>query len=404
VTRIIDSVTLDNAATGGQTATVAEPSLACSGRRLMVAGNWFASRSTDAGEQWTFLNPFSEFPADSGSFCCDQLLTYVRSHRLWVWLLQYSAQGSGNIVRLAISSTGAPGSWTWWDTAPVDVNAGWDGWWFDYPDMYASDGHLLLSSNLYGIVDSRWKRACVLRIPLDELRERGALDRSMWSTDRVGSLRFARGSAATAWFASHAESGAAVELFSWDDDETQVDTFRVDVGAWNDSDYRSVLMGGTDWLARADGRITASWLVDRVLGFAWNAGADATHDHPYIRSSRIALDTMTVVDEPNLWSSDRAWAYPSVGLNRRGDVGITAFTGGPSEAITHTVGHLGPDGTWQMKAAAVSSHDPRNAAWGDYLDIQPDPTRRTYWMATGFTLQGGSARSDIVPHVVTFAP
>jgi len=226
----------------------------------------------------------------------------------------------------------------------------------------------------------------------------------MWSTDRVGSLRFARGSASTAWFASHAESGAAVELFSWDDDETQVDTFRVDVGAWNDSDYRSVLMGGTDWLARADGRITASWLVDRVLGFAWNAGADATHDHPYIRSSRIALDTMTVVDEPNLWSSDRAWAYPSVGLNRRGDVGITAFTGGPSEAITHTVGHLGPDGTWQMKAAAVSSHDPRNAAWGDYLDIQPDPTRRTYWMATGFTLQGGSARSDIVPHVVTFAP
>ncbi len=329
---------------------------------------------------------------------------YVRSHRLWVWLLQYQPQGSGNIVRLAVSSTSAPGTWTWRDTAPVDVTPTWDGWWFDYPDMYASNDHLLLSFNLYGVNDNRWKRACVLRFPLDDLKARDSLTRAAWSTDQVGSLRFARGSSDTAWFASHAVFGAVVELFSWRDDSTSVDRRAVGVGDWNDSDYRSRLPSGSNWLARADGRITACWLVDGVLGVAWNAGADADHDHPFIRCSRIDLASSSLVDEPDLWSSDRAWAYPAAGLNERGDVGISAFAGGAAVPITHAVGHLDRDAVWRMRAVAESTHDPANEAWGDYLDIQADPTRRTYWMATGFTLQGGSARSDIVPHTVTFAP
>ncbi len=404
MTRIIDTVALDDGATGGQTATVAEPSLACSGRRLMVAGNWFASRSADGGDTWTFLNPFSEFPSTSGSFCCDQLLTYVRSHRLWVWLLQYQAQGTGNIVRLAVSSTGAPGTWTWWDTSPTAVDPAWDGWWFDYPDLLATDHHLMVSFNLYGVNDNRWKRACVMRFRLDELRERGALTRSAWSTDRVGSLRFARGSSDVAWFVSHAEFGPVVQAFSWADDATTVNRTSIDVAPWNDGDYRSPLPTGQDWLARADDRITACWLADGVLGVAWNAGADADHPHPFIRCSRIDLATSSVVDEPDLWSSDRAWAYPAVGLNQRGDVGLTAFSGGGSTPITHVVGHLARDGGWRVRSVGESTHDPANQAWGDYLDIQPDPRRRTYWMATGFLLQGGPTRGDITPHVVTFAP
>lgn len=35
---------------------------------------------------------------------------------------------------------------------------------------------------------------------------------------------------------------------------------------------------------------------------------------------------------------------------------------------------------WQMALGDASSHQPHARAWGDYLDIQPDPRRKTYWM------------------------
>ncbi len=404
MTRIVSTSMLDAAATGGQTATVNEPSVASSGKRILVAGNWFASRSTDGGASWTFVDPFSEFPASPGGFCCDQVLAYVGSRRLWVWLLQYQTSGAGNIFRLAVSSTGAPGTWTWWDTRPTDIDPAWSGLWFDYPDLLAGPDHLWISFNLYGVADSVWERAVVVRFDLDDLDARGAVDRAAWSTQLTGALRFARGAGDTMWFAGHGDDNRTVHLFSWDDDGSQVDEFVVDISPWNERDYESPLADGVDWLARADGRNTGCWLSGDVVGIAWSAGADADHDHPFVRVAHLSLDTLDVVAEPDLWSGDRAWAYPAVGLNRRGDVAMSAFCGGGQVPVTHAVGWLTDDGVWDMASAAVSTHSPANEAWGDYVDVQPDPRRKTYCMASGFTLQGSSSRSGIVPEVVTFAP
>ncbi len=403
MTRIVETVSLGSADTGGATATVNEPSVACSGRRMMVAGNWYASRSTDGGDTWTFVNPFNEFPAGAGTFCCDQLVTYVSSHRLWVWLLQYRVEGDGNIFRVAVSSTGAPGTWTWWDTAPTDIDAGWSGLWFDYPDLIAGPDHLWVSFNLYRVSDSGWQRAVVMRYELAALAARGALERAAWSTERSGGLRFARGAGPTMWFTGHGDDAETVHLFSWAAGDQHVDEFTATVTPWNETDYASIVPDGADWLARTDGRITGCWLDRDHLGLAWNAGADAHHDHPFVRVVRLDRGTLALVDEPDLWAADRAWAYPAVGLNRRGDVGMAAFCGGGAVPVTHAVGTL-RDGRWDMTGAAVSTHGPANAAWGDYIEVTPHPSRTTYWLSSGFTLQGGSGRTDIVPHVVTFAP
>lgn len=403
MTRIVNIASLSASATGGQTATVSEPSLASSGKRMFVAGNWFASRSTNGGETWSRVNPFTEFPSANGSFCCDQMLTYVRSRRLWIWLLQYQVDNDSNIFRLAVSKTGAPSSWTWWDTRPTDINPGWSGLRFDYPDLMAGSDHLWVSFNVYGVSDVSWERAVVMRFGLDALNARGEIERAAWSTTLAGGLRFTRGAGRTMWFAGHAEDHETVRLFSWDDDETQVDEFAATVTPWNETDYVSIVPGGADWLARADGRITGCWIDGDHIGVAWSAGADAEHDHPYIRVARLSSASLDVVDEPDLWSSDRAWAYPAVALNQRGDVGMSAFCGG-SVPVTHLVGKLGAGGEWDMEVVARSTHGPANQAWGDYVDIAPDPARKTYWNATGFTLQGGGARGNVVPHVVTFAP
>ncbi len=405
MTRILKDIPLDQVATGAQTGTICEPALGASGKRILVVGNWFASRSTNGGKSWLFIDPYTELPDTGAGVCCDQLVHYSRTWRLWIWLLQFRKSRDGNIVRVAVSSTGAPGSWTWWDTAPTDVEPGWSRTWFDYPDLIETAGNLLLSFNLYSVSDNSWRRAVVLRFSLRELKARGALARQAWSTSQAGSLRFARGPAASAIFASQSSSMAGVIVYEWPDEAETVTAITVPVTDWSDGPYVSNGPGDAPWLQRLDDRITGGWRAKGVIGFAWSAAADTNHPQPFIRVVRIDESSRSLIDEPDLWSSTQAWAYPAISPNRRGDVGITAFHGGGDSHPCHAVGLFDErNNIWKMVTGARSTHAPRNGAWGDYLDIQPDPSRKTYWMATGYVLNGGSNRRNIEPRVTIFKP
>lgn len=412
MTRIIKNMGLDDTATSTQTGTICEPSVAASGKRMMITGNWFASRTTDGGQHWSFVDPFSELPSTGPGVCCDQLIHYSKSKRLWVWLLQFIKTPSGNIFRVAVSNSGAPGTWAWWDTAPTDIDPSWSGLWFDYPDLVETNNHLLLSFNLFTTATDRWQQAAVIRFSMDELKARGSINRQAWSSNQVGSLRFARGSddsigarsaGEKAVFASHGAD--TVVIHEWPDAQSNVVEFEVNVTPWRGRDYQSLGPDGKPWLKRVDGRITAGWNADGVLGFAWTAAADSTHPHPYIRAIRVDDASGTLIDEPNLWSSECAWAYPAASPNRRGDVGLTAFCGGQANHPAHAVGFFDEKRhAWDMSVSAISTDAPHNGAWGDYLDIQPDPSRKTYWVASGFTLNGGSNRRNVEPRVVIFGP
>jgi len=405
MTRILQDIALDDAATSTQTGTICEPSLAVSGKRMMITGNWFASRSRNGGADWSFVDPFSELPSTGPGVCCDQLVLYSKSHRLWIWLLQFQKTASGNIFRVAVSSTGASGSWVWWDTMPTDIDANWNNLWFDYPDKLETENHILFSFNLFNTSNDHWQRAAVIRFSLDELKHRGAVTRQGWSTDEVGSLRFAKGSTDTAIFASQSAVNPELMVFEWPDLQPTVSEFSVPVTDWSESNYRSNGPGGTPWLERLDGRITGGWRSNGVIGFAWCAAADSQHPHPYIRVARINETTGDLIDEPDLWSSECAWAYPATAPNQRGDVGITAFCGGPNNHPAHSVGWFDESQSgWEMTTGAISTHGPHNGAWGDYLDIQADPSRKTYWVASGYILNGGSNRRNVEPRVVVFKP
>ncbi len=405
MTAIVDRFELGATATGGQAGTITEPSIASSGKRVIMTGNWFCSRSTTGGQNWTFVDPYTELPPAGAGFCCDQLVHYCKSRRLWIWLLQFSKDANGNLIRVAVSSTGKPGTWTWWDTRPQDIDQNWTGVWLDYPDMAESGTHLLLSFNVFSTTTDRWQRAVVFRLPLDQLKARKELTREAWSTTRFGSLRFARGMGTTAMFSSLSYIRPSLQLFRWPDSENEVSQVSVQVTPWSDGPYASGTDATSSWLNRVDDRVTACWNANGVVGAAWTASADAEHPFPYVRVVRIASSSNELIDEPDLWSSDRAWAYPAISPNRRGDVGIVAFCGAGGRHPTLGVGCLDEStGSWNMTLGAASTHQPAVKAWGDYLDISPDPRRKTYWMASGFTLRGGGSRANIVPRVLVFKP
>jgi hypothetical protein len=403
VVSIVTTRRLDDAATGTATGTVNEPTVATSGRRILVTGNWFASRSTDGGATWSQLSPFTEFPEDRGPFCCDQIAHYVRSHRLWVWLLQYVAVGPSNVYRLAVSATGASGTWDTWDIAPTDLDPTWTDVWLDYPDLAVSDGHLWVSCNVFDASD-RWRAAAVVRLRLDNLVARTALAPEVWTTRSAGSLRFIQGAGDTMWFASTSAGSARLRVFAWPDAAATVSSWSVPVSAWTASGYSSRGPGGAEWLSRADWRVTAAWRSRGQLGFAWTAGPRTGRPHPYVKVVRLDEATVTLHDEPDLWSQTGAWAYPAAAPNGRGDVGIAAFFGGPTHPA-HAVGMLDETtATWSMALTATSTHGPAQASWGDYLVVRPHPRSTTRWMASGFTLQGGTDRRFVEPLVVEFGP
>lgn len=396
---IIKNNGLSDTDTSTRTSSVCEPTAAANTSQAMMTGNWFASFSTTGGAQWVYVDPFTRFPPSAGGFCCDQIVQYNPRHRIWIWLLQYITDASGeNIFRLAICRETAFGSWYYWDFVPSGVSSSFSGSWFDYPDLASTDDNLFVTFNMFR--GNAWQRAVVFRFPLVTLASGGSLGYRWWSTTSNGSLRLCRGAGATMYFGSH-NSFRQLRVFEWPDSGTGITSRDVDVRAWAGGAYSAPGPGGADWLVRLDPRITAAWVAGGVIGFMWTANRDATHPLPFIRVSRIREGTGTVVDEPDIWSRQSAWCYPAAAPNASGQLGFTAFYGGGTRHPGHVVG-VREGNSWRAVLTRTSTHGPRDSAWGDYLSCVPHYDQTHRWVASGYTLQGGTDRRHIEPRYVEF--
>ncbi len=398
---VLQNIGLDDAATSQQTGTVCEPTVAAAGTQIFVTGNWFASRSADGGIHWTLIDPFTELPSAAGGFCCDQLVLRCRTQKLWIWILQYSQDNHTNVLRIAASATGAPGSWHWWDFSPGMLNPAWRKLWFDYPDLAESDGAIWLTSNVFDSKDA-WKRAVVLKLSTATMLAGGTLNYRWWSTAAHGSLRFVQGARDTMYFGSQ-NGTSGLRVFEWKDSGSNVGYWDVTVTPWGTGPFSSKGPGGVEWLSRCDDRITGAWLAGGQLGFLWTSSRMPGRPHPFIRVARIDIAARSLVDEPDLWSPDFSLAYPAAASNSKSRVGITAFIGGGTRHPCHLVGVRDDSaGTWEIRIAKASTHGPSDGKWGDYLSIRRHGSRPSTWVASGYTLQGGTARKNIEPRVVHF--
>ena len=396
---LLQNVGLPDTASSENTSSICEPTAAANETQAFMTGNWFASSSASGGASWSFVNPFTRFAATAGGFCCDQVVLYNPRHRIWIWLLQYSAGANGeNIFRLAISREATFGSWYYWDFAPRGVNAAWAGTWFDYPDMAFTDQHLFVTFNMF--LGQAWQRAVVFRFPLATLAAGTSLGYRVWPTTSNGSIRLCRGPGATMYMGSH-NTANQIRVFNWADSAAAISSSNVNVRPWMAGAYSAPGPGGANWLGRTDSRITGASVGGGTIAFMWTANRDSTHPMPYIRVVRIRQSGLTLLDEPDIWSNTAAWAYPAAASNSQGVLGFTAFYGGGAQHPGHVVGIRTATG-WSTQLTRVSSHGPLNGAWGDYLSCTPHNASNTQWVASGYTLQGGTARRNIEPRYVRF--
>ena len=396
---LLQNLGLSDAATSQLTSTVCEPTAAVNDRQGFMTGNWFASSSTDGGANWTFVDPFTSFPASAGGFCCDQVVVYNARHRIWIWLLQYSSTSAGgNIFRIAVCRDTQFGQWYYWDFAPGNLNTAWAQQWFDYPDMAATNDNLFATFNMFQ--GNAWQRAVVFRFPLATLASGASLGYRWWATTNHGSIRLTRGAGATMYMGSHT-SVSQMRVFQWPDSATGLSWTDVNVRPWSAGAYSAPGPGGVNWLGRLDSRITGAWVGAGTIGFMWSANRDSSHPLPYIRVVRLRESSKALVDEPDIWSRTAGWAYPAAAPNAEGIAGFTAFYGGGTRHPSHVVGVKTASG-WSTTITRAGTHSPPDQSWGDYLSCVAHHPTGAQWVASGYTLQGGTTRRHIEPRYVRF--
>lgn len=400
---ILKKISLPFSATNGQTSTVGEPSLAINKNQILYSGNWYACKSIDNGETWKYLNPYTFLSPPSTDFCCDQSIIYDPSRNLTFWVLQYNQDSNGeNTFRIAVKkgATLNDNQWYWWDFQS-QINNDWKNHWFDYNHVALSNNFLYVGTNLFKGDD--WVKCIIFKISLDELADENSnLNFAFYESISNGSLRCTLGAKDVMYFAS-INSNKSIKVFEWPENTDQVTEKVVNVSSFNATrNYSAPSPDGYNWLSRCDERITGAWVTNDILGFMWTVDLKGSKPYPYVRVVRINLKDMVLIDEPDIWSPNYAYAYPDACPNKNGEVGITLYRGGGSKYPSHVIGYLETNGTWKLLVTKESTNGPADETWGDYVTCRSYTEDSQSWIAAGLTLQGGSSYKHVEPLFIQF--
>lgn len=397
---------------------VGEPTVAATPTEVLVTGNWYSALSLDGGKTFSALDPnqlFANDPIGNG-FCCDQVAFFDERTDTTFWLLQGTKNTRGNAFRILI----AKGSkrlrnqdWFFIDVTSPQV-VGSEGFWLDFPSFAASTSHIFISANVFSATgDEAWAGATVIRIPKEPLLKEEQPAATTWMTQTFGSPRLVEGAKETMYWASHGSTGN-LAVWSWPDAASQpVGPLNVDIEPWTaesnaSSEDHSPL--GRPWLKRLDGRITAGWAAQGTIGFAWTAREDNRFKLPHARvailsdplpASPGAFGSVKPLAEPHIWSDSFALAYPAVGADAKGRVGVSMSIGGRTMFPTHAIGVLTRNGDsfkWGFAVPTKAVNTPacpkedgtidRNCGvWGDYFVVRPHPARDGSWVSVGYSVQ-----------------
>jgi hypothetical protein len=159
---------------------------------------------------------------------------------------------------------------------------------------------------------------------------------------------------------------------------------------------------GTNWLGRANRRLTGATITGHEGWFAWtaNAGGANRRPHPYIQIAQVDLNAFTAVNNHNIWDPAAATAYPALSTNSDDEVGIAYFRGGGTSFVDQVIGIVTPPEKYVVAQAGVRGPVGNNC--GDYLAVRRHNPDGRIFSAAGFTLQAGSGTQDATPHFVMF--
>jgi hypothetical protein len=397
---LVQNIQLDDVATADTASHVGEPSCASNGKVVFYTGNWYAAVSLDGGTSFQFVNPATAFPDPPGmSFCCDQVVHYIKKIDTFVWLLQYSENPAGeNIQRLALATTAElkQGQWRLFDISSQGL--GLPGIFLDFPDLAVGSNMLYMTTN--GFRGEDWEVTVLVRMPLAGIKSGSFTSQAVTSNTHFN-FRIAQHCGTRAFWASH-NTTSSLRLFFWDESKPQPSSVDVSVASWSRGPYISQTPDGRNWLGRADPRMVGATKKGSELWFAWCSGAGGANNRPqpFVQIARVNATTFQLIENINLWHPQSAIGYAALSTNTKSEVGVSYTLGGGGKFPTHVVGIL--TGTRKEVPTFTSTRGPNDQKWGDYLTVRRHSPNGRLFAATGYTLQSGAGSSDATPNFTLF--
>jgi hypothetical protein len=256
------------------------------GPEMFYTGNWFAAKSTDKGESWTYMDPFSGFP----DFCCSQIALYDETRDIYLWLRTGNVDGNGvNVFKLSVD-THDPFEGPYWTytTAPTNVNGSWTNQFWNAPTMHLGADYLYVSMTMYNQVGS-WLRSVILRWPLDALAAGQGFNYNYFTEVNWFTFMPVSGADHTMYFASNWDvtGGAPYDslgIWRWHEDSGSLNVWTRTVPAWTTTGRGSMHCGTPNWLGWGDMRLLTGARYEinndgiaeprqpgrKVLGWWWN--------------------------------------------------------------------------------------------------------------------------------------
>jgi hypothetical protein len=435
-----DVVFFRNANGGSYNGLPPDPSAAGAtpGGFAMISANTAVSYSTDFGKTFTTVNltkatGFSEpsnpgrpdfFPEVDGGLCCDQVVQYVPSKNLMVWLLQYWSpsivvgglnQKGQNRLRIAFATPEAAAAnflhaWTWFDVSPTTLGDTTATDWMDYPDLAYSNDWLYISVdhglwnaglNTAGNVIGQQvynARRWLVRASLNDMAgPASSINLVYYEGVKNGLVKahFAQSSPDTMYFAAQPDT-STLSVFADPDSSPNIPTpkdlsvtsYCKAVGT-NPCDFTVNAPDSLNWNVAPHGVLGATYVAPgalcppggcmgptRFVYFAFDGGRDTGNGRafPYIRIEKIDADAINLVSELDIWNS--AFAFATPGLNWRpnsgkDEVAISLATGGGGSYADNAVGFLGDFVVYVTTSSnATQSNATPTVRYGDYFHVR----------------------------------
>lgn len=399
----------------GSSSYTMEPSSGNNGKYVFMTGNWYASRSTDNGATWGFVDPYTIF--GSWGFCCDQVTLYDASRNRQFWLLQ------GDGLTLAVSNGNDLANWCYyridssWFGQPASVD-------IDYNDMAIGEKYLYITSNLFPAVGSG---AGLLRLPIDALASCSGFGYgyTTWMPPNWSfTWKPVQGATNVMYWASNwnydLAAGSTIRVFRWAEDSGSYNWSDKTINAfpWMDrSGGQNCTSGGVvnNWCQWNDSRVKGGALARGVLYFAIDASQGGGFVYPYSRIVKVGEADMSYLGDIDVNASWGPIQYVTLSPNAHGDLGLAWAWSGTAGASSYypstSVGLLDdyspgyPENAYFLYGAGNTCQYSGIWRWGDYLTVRPFLPAGDVFVGAAYAIKGnncGGAGWYAEPHHVVF--
>jgi hypothetical protein len=376
---------------------VNEPAHGNSGNNVFYVGNWYAARSGSQGTNWTYINPYADFP----DFCCDQDVVYDPGRDLMLWYRQgVVLSGGNNNYKLGVSLDGGK-NWAQY-TITYTNYSGLPLGWFDYPQIAVSNNFLYITSNYFN-PNFTFQRMMVTRISLDELRAQGGIGFTWWSRTTGYTWAPIQGAREVMYLGDHT-STTLFNICDQPESNTLLSCRDVAVPAWTSTPRGAAVCitpNGQNPCARLDQRVNVGYLkrngagTGQELGFFWSVAQGGGFAFPYVNAVAVDPATFAVLPglpgRPFIWNGSIAFMYAGTAPNWRGHLGISTWGAGGGNYPTLYAGidddYNGPPPGWELGFISASNNV-LSSNWGDYTRVRAHSPVANVWTLSGYVTNG----------------